>query len=352
MLTLHQLQPVQELGQGGFGQTTLVKGEQDYYVLKRLKKSAISEHGDTVIRLFQDESQYLAQLGNHPQIPALIESDVDDDGPWILQEYIPGDNLEQIAARHTFTEADIIDLLKSILPVVDYIHQCKTIHRDIKPANLIQHQGQYYLVDFGASKVLTETNLRKTGTTIGSAEFIAPEQARGKAVPASDLYSLGVTCAHLLTGVSPFDLVSLATGQWCWRDYLTHPVSEGFGLILDKMLEYGLERRFNTAEAVLNALEHIDQQEIARRRAAAFDREYQRKKIRRWVRRGAIGVGASAILVGAGFGVSKLSQVKITQINLTGQTVENLFNISVKSAMGFAFIALLKSFADRARDGH
>jgi serine/threonine protein kinase len=351
-MQLNQLQHVKELGEGGFGKTSLVERDGKRYVLKRLKKNAIAEHGETAIHLFEQESRYLAKLGDHPQIPALIESGVDDDGPWILQEYIPGDNLEQIAARRTFAEAEVIGLLQSVLPVINYIHHCEAIHRDIKPANLIFWVNQYYLVDFGASKVLTETNLRKTGTTLGSAEFIAPEQARGKAVPASDLFSLGVTCAHLLTGVSPFDLISLSTGKWCWRDYLPAPVSEGFGLILDKMLEYGLERRFEAAEAVLNALENIDQREIARRRAAAFDREYQRIIIRKWVTRGAIGVGASAILVGAGFGVSKLSQVKITQINLTEQTVENLLNISVKSAMGFAFIALLKNFADRLRDGY
>jgi WD40 repeat protein len=92
-------------------------------------------------------------------------------------------------------------------------------------------EGQLALVDFGAAKAATGTTSNKTGTTIGSPEYLAPEQSRGKAVFASDLFSLGVTCIHLLTQRSPFDLFDSSDHTWIWRKYLTTPVSEALGHI-------------------------------------------------------------------------------------------------------------------------
>ena len=94
------------------------------------------------------------------------------------------------------------------MPVLDFIHSQGVVHRDIKPENIIRRNSdkKAVLVDFGASKVVTHLNRSVTGTVIGSAEYIAPEQANGKPINLSDLYSLGVTCIYLLTQVSPFDL--------------------------------------------------------------------------------------------------------------------------------------------------
>ncbi len=94
-------------------------------------------------------------------------------------------------------------LLTDILPVLDFIHSQGVVHRDIKPENIIRRNSdkKAVLVDFGASKVVTPLNRSVTGTVIGSAEYIAPEQANGKANNPSDLYSLGVTCIYLLTQI-------------------------------------------------------------------------------------------------------------------------------------------------------
>ncbi len=272
MLT-KEFKPIRILGQGGFGETTLVEVDGDRHVLKRLKKSAITDHGETAIQLFLKESQYLKELGNHPQIPALIDSGVDEDGPWIMQEYVPGENLEQFLAQHgSFSEAEIIGLLKSLLPVLKFIHENHSIHRDVKPANVIFHRGLYYLVDFGASKHVSETVLGKTGTTIGSAGYAAPEQMFGKAGFSSDIFSLGVTCIYLLTGMQPFDLFDMSIGGWNWRGSLPKDkmVSEGLGQILDKMLEQGTHKRYHLVDQVLEALGKIDRWEIERRK---LDRE-------------------------------------------------------------------------------
>jgi formylglycine-generating enzyme required for sulfatase activity len=145
-----------------------------------------------------------------------------------------------------------------LLPILEFIHKRNVIHRDLKPENIMRRRSdnQLVLVDFGAAKHATATALAKTGTSIGSASYAAPEQARGRAVFASDLYSLGVTCLHLLTGVDPFTLIDDSTLGFAWRDFLNSKrVSDEFGKILDKMTQQRPIDRYATANEVLQALE-------------------------------------------------------------------------------------------------
>jgi formylglycine-generating enzyme required for sulfatase activity len=131
------------------------------------------------------------------------------------------------------------------------------IHRDIKPENIIRRvqDNKLVLVDFGAAKAVTPVNRSVTGTMIGSAEYVAPEQMNGKAVNASDLYSLGVTCLYLLTGISPFDLFDVGEHEWIWRDYLVdNLVSDDLGNILDRLVIFGTKRRYQSVEEVLKNL--------------------------------------------------------------------------------------------------
>lgn len=278
MPTNQTLTPIRPLGEGGFGTTTLVERDGKRYVLKRLKQAAIAAHGQTAIELFVKESQYLDALGDHPQIPSLIDSGIDEEGPWLLQEYILGENLETILSQqNSFSEAETILMMKSILPILKTVHESGTIHRDVKPANIIFSEDKYFLVDFGASKQVSETVLAKTGTTIGSVGYAAPEQVFGKAGYSSDIFSLGVTCIHLLTGMQPIDMMDrVNAGQWCWRDFLPkdRTISEGLGLILDKMLEYGIQRRYKSAEQVLEAISKIDRRAIARQRLARIKKNH------------------------------------------------------------------------------
>jgi len=148
--------------------------------------------------------------------------------------------------------------LSEILPILEFIHSKQVIHRDIKPENIIRRKSdnKLILVDFGAAKFVSPLNRSMTGTIIGSAEYIAPEQGNGKAVNASDLYSLGVTCLYLLTGISPFDLFDGGEHQWVWRQWLVNnPVSNDSGNILDKLIEFGTKKRYQSASEVLSALQ-------------------------------------------------------------------------------------------------
>jgi hypothetical protein len=196
----------------------------------------------------------LQQLGEHPQIPKLWDYLEDRTGQYLIQEWIAGPTLETLLLQDgPFSETAIQALLKALLPVLEYIHSFRVIHRDIKPQNIIQPPAGRppVLVDFGASKVAPRQALAQTGTVIGSAEYVAPEQTMGKAVFASDLYSLGVTCLHLLTGTHPFELYSVSEDRWVWRDYLPQPVSERLGRVLDQLVARSLRQRYQTADQAL-----------------------------------------------------------------------------------------------------
>ncbi len=117
--------------------------------------------------------------------------------------------------------------------------------------------GQLVLVDFGAAKFATATALGRTGTVIGTAGYVAPEQFLGQAVPASDLYCLGVTCVQLLTATEPFSLFDVKEGIWHWRDYLLSPVTLEFAKVLDRLLEANLNQRYHSATEVLTDLDWL-----------------------------------------------------------------------------------------------
>lgn len=249
----HRFRPVELLGQGGFGRTVLAWDEStdppQRCVIKQILRSSGSRQRDW------DEANRLAQLGHHPQIPTLIAILESPRDICLVQAYIPGHNLEQtLTAEGPFSESQVRSLLVSLLPVLTYIHDHGIIHRDIKPENIILPGADAppVLVDFGAARTIpSDTEREHTGTVIGSAGYAAPEQALGKAIPASDLYSLGVTCLHLLTGQHPFDLYSVAADQWLWQPYLLQPLSPSLVRILNRLTLQSLKSRYPTAAAAL-----------------------------------------------------------------------------------------------------
>lgn len=251
------------IGSGGFGRTFLAIDEcipsKPCCVIKQFFfQNQGVEQTDKAAALFRQEAVRLDELGQHPQIPELLAFYEQEHQQYLVQTYVDGQNLAQELAKNgAFNEAKIRELLHNLLPVLQFVHEHQVIHRDVKPENIIRQSGdgQLILVDFGAAKFATGTALQKTGTVIGSAGYAAPEQAAGKAVFASDLYSLGVTCIHLLTNVPPFDLYSFNEGDWVWRDYLSSPVSDVLSQVLDKMLQPATLRRFQSARAVLSALD-------------------------------------------------------------------------------------------------
>jgi len=265
VLLRERYQAVKLIGQGGFGRTFLAKDldkpSKSYCVIKQFFPSAQGTNNiEKASELFAQEAERLEQLGKHSQIPELFAYFVTDDGrQYLVQEYIAGENLQTELENHgMYQEAEVKELLIEILNILKFVHENQVIHRDIKPDNIIRRTSdqKLVLVDFGAAKYITsQSALNVTGTVIGAAQYCSPEQARGKPIFASDLYSLGVTCIHLLTLVDPFQLFDISENDWVWRDYLVdNPVSDQFAKVLDQLITVGLKKRFTNVQAVFDAL--------------------------------------------------------------------------------------------------
>lgn len=279
LLLKERYRGIKPIGRGGFGRTFLaVDEDKPSKPSCVIKQFAPATQGTGNMKkaeeLFAQEAVRLDQLGKHPQIPDLFAYFTQDGQQYLILEFIDGSNLAQeLASQGVFNETKILELLKNLLTVMQFVHENQVIHRDIKPENIIRrgnvspssqlglsrlreiYSGQLVLVDFGAAKVLTGGENLQTGTSIGSAEYVAPEQLRGKAIFASDIYSLGVTCIHLLTDMSPFDLFDIYQNSWVWRDYLyANPLSKKLGKILDKMLCVNPTERYRSVAEILTDL--------------------------------------------------------------------------------------------------
>ncbi len=208
--------------------------------------------------MFAGEAKQLLQLGDHPQIPTLF-ADFEEEGRlYLVQEFIDGQNLlQELEEGGAFSGEKIEELLLDLLPVLKYIHSKQVIHRDIKPENVLRRKsdGKLVLIDFGVAKQLTGSVLIKTGTKLGTEGYAPIEQLRGgKAYPASDLYSLGVTCIHLLTDTAPDELHDPMKGRWLWRNKLIEQgrtASDRLGKVIDKLLQDWVSDRYQSAEEAI-----------------------------------------------------------------------------------------------------
>lgn len=262
LLLKERYRALRPIGSGSFGMTFLGIDEDLPFkprrVIKQLSSSVSA--GDVPLKdreRFEREAIQLYQLGKHPQIPELFAHFEQDGQLYLVQEFIDGQNLtEELATDGAFGEDKIRQLLRSVLPILKHVHGNQVIHRDIKPKNLIRRfeDQQIVVVDFGAAKVATGSALLKTGTRIGTPEYVAPEQLPGKAVFASDLYGLGATCLRLLTQMSPFDLFDTASNQWAWKSALIQPISLELSAVIDRLIEPATNHRYHSASQVLTDL--------------------------------------------------------------------------------------------------
>jgi WD40 repeat protein len=260
--------PTQMLSdEGGFGRTYLAKDVHKLNECCVVKQFAPKLQGTGPLtkatELFKQEASRLQELAEHSQIPTLLAYFEQNNYLFLVQQFIDGQNLlKEWETRGTYSEIEIRELLLDLLPVLKFIHVRGVIHRDIKPQNIIRRQsdGRLVLIDFGASKQLTATVQTKMGTVIGSHGYTALEQMQdGKAYPASDLFSLGATCFHLLTGIRPSQLWIQQGYSWVpsWRQYLTSPgrdeisVSIELGEVLDKLLQLDIQKRYQSADEVI-----------------------------------------------------------------------------------------------------
>lgn len=250
--------------EGGFGRTYIAEDIDKLNELCVIKQLAPKFQGTwsqkKAIQLFSEEAKRLQQLGEHPQIPTLIAYFEQNNCLYLVQQFIDGQNLlDELNSRKVYRDWDIQAILLDLLPVIKFVHQHGVIHRDIKPENIIRRQsdGRLTLIDFGSSKKLTVRVQGKNGTSIGSHGYSPIEQIRdGKAYPASDLFGLGATCFHLLTGISPFHLWMEYGYSWVenWQYYLRFSLSSQLVEVMDKLLKKEIQHRYQSVDEVMTDL--------------------------------------------------------------------------------------------------
>ncbi len=269
----YQLQ--RQLGRTAAGrQTWLAKDLQsnEQVTLKLLAFSPQMQWEE--LKLFEREAQVLKAL-DHPRIPRYrdyfsLDQQTGAGIPWfgLVQDYIPGSSLQELLEQgKRFSEKQVRGIATEILKILIYLHELSppVLHRDIKPSNLILGEDkQIYLVDFGAVQAQAAVT-GVTFTVVGTSGYAPLEQFWGRAVASSDLYALGATLIHLLTGTTPADLpqkdsriqfsekVSLNPSFVCW---------------IENMTEIALEKRYSTAQQALEALQSGQVQSSTAKRPA------------------------------------------------------------------------------------
>lgn len=260
---------VQNLGEGGFGQTFLAEDlhlpTKPRCVVKHLKPQATDEESVRLARrLFEQEAEVLYRLGNHPQIPTILAHFEEAGEFYLVQELIEGETLAQEFAKgKKYSEAQAVDLMRQILETLSFVHQQNVIHRDIKPSNLIRRasDGKIFLIDFGAVKQVSVNPFNNKASfhstvAIGSAGYTPGEQAAGKPCFASDVYATGLVAIEALTMLHPLRISqNRTTGEFLWQ----HKTSLQPDLMsfVNKLVRYDFRQRYHSAKEAFAALNTI-----------------------------------------------------------------------------------------------
>ena len=256
------------LGQGGFGRTYLAEDQGRFNELCAIKELTPPQDNPYALEkskeLFQREAQTLYQI-QHPQIPQFRATFEEDQRFFIVQDYVEGSTYrslldERKSRGYVFSESEVTQLVKQVLPVLAYLHGKGIIHRDIAPDNIILRDRDKLpvLIDFGVVKDLaTRIQAQETvkqHTTVGKLGYAPTEQMQtGRAYPNSDLYALAVTAVVLLTGREPQELFDENSMTWRWQRFVN--LEPTFGQALNRMLSYRVGDRFQSATEVMQVLQ-------------------------------------------------------------------------------------------------
>jgi serine/threonine-protein kinase len=247
---------IEPLGSGGFGTVYLA---EDTFITRRVAVKVPHRQNLDFGELLK-EPRLLAAL-NHPNIVTVITAEKQEGVFFIVMEYVPGETLEHII--HTSGALDLavaLDYTCQICNAVDHAHKQGVLHRDLRPANVfVTDKALLKVGDFGTSRVL---EIAAHGTTvIGSPPYMAPEQFEGRAVFASDIYSLGVTMYQMLTGSLPYDTPAPSDLDRLRRGELVSPprtrnpsIPAAIEAIVMRALSPTVSARYQRAEDVLTDL--------------------------------------------------------------------------------------------------
>lgn len=258
--TLGKYRITAPLGSGGFGAVYLAR---DTWIDKEVAIKVPHKQNMHFGELLR-EPRLLAAL-DHPNIVSITTAEKQDNVFFIVMEYVAGNTLEEIIGAHGGLDAaSTVHLARQIGRAIEHAHAQGVIHRDLRPANmLVNEAGVLKVADFGTSRFL---EIAAHGTTLtGSPPYMAPEQFEGKAVFASDIYSLGITMYQMLTAALPYDSPSPSDLDRLMRGELVKPprlfnkgVPRALNDIVMKALAPELSMRYQRAAELLSDLEDPD----------------------------------------------------------------------------------------------
>lgn len=246
-----------EIGHGGMSVVYLAMDTHlnKQWAIKEIKKKGSGKQDEVIINSLLAEANLMKRL-DHPALPRIV--DIIDNGVtiYVVMDYIEGESLDKLLKDNgPQTEKDVIGWARQLCDALGYLHSQKPpiIYRDMKPANvMLKPEGNIKIIDFGIAREYKELSLSDT-TVLGTKGYAPPEQYSGQTDARSDIYALGMTMHHLLTGIDPRKGDAYAPVRMWNAD-----VSEGLELIIDKCVQPAAEHRYQNCQDLLYDLEHPD----------------------------------------------------------------------------------------------
>ena len=262
-----------KIGQGGMSVVYLAMNERanKQWAIKEVRKDGV-QNFEVVKQGLIAETEMLKKL-NHPNLPSIIDV-IDGEGTFlIVMDYIEGRHLESVVKEYgAQSQEDVIEWAKQLCDVLAYLHSRKPpiIYRDMKPSNvMLKPDGKVMLIDFGTAREFKENSVADT-TCLGTQGYAAPEQygGHGQTDARTDIYCLGATLYHLLTGHNPSEPPYEMYPIRYWNPEL----SSGLEEIILKCTQKNPDDRYQNCGELLYALEHYNELDI----------EYRRKQTLKW----------------------------------------------------------------------
>ena len=246
---------LKEIGHGGMSTVYLAMDKRlnKQWAIKEIRKKGNGKNDEIVVNSLLAEANLMKRL-DHPALPRIV--DIIDNGItiYVVMDYIEGESLDKILSEYgAQPEERVVEWAKQLCDALSYLHSQKPpiIYRDMKPANvMLKPEGNIKIIDFGIAREYKEQNLSDT-TVLGTKGYAPPEQYSGQTDPRSDIFALGMTMHHLLTGIDPRNGEPYApVRQW------NPELSEGIEIIIDRCVEPAAENRYQSCSDLLYDLEH------------------------------------------------------------------------------------------------
>lgn len=249
------------IGKGGMSKVYLAmdKNLNKQWAIKEIERKAYDKNNEVVVASAMAEANMMKKL-DYPSLPRIVDIIEKENVIYVVMDYIEGETLSSVLSKEGAQPQEVvIEWAKELCRVLDYLHTQNPpiIYRDMKPANImLQPNGNIKLIDFGIAREYKEQNLADT-VSLGTKGYAAPEQfgGKGQTDARTDVYCLGVTLYHLLTGQNP-----------CEPPYEIYPIrywnpqlSSGLEAIIQKCTQLNPEDRYQSCAEMLYALDHYDE---------------------------------------------------------------------------------------------